>query len=143
MTILLSIDTQFMQRNFEFTCFMTRLEYLGWHGLFDGQPALLLVLQVVLLQDFNLLLRTQKVSPCSQITQQYLIKLMIYSLQLILEEKNFSSMNIVFLSVSLSLLLTVIMVEYVMSLFQNSYMHVINTINQYNSQGLYFAIYLR
>lgn len=35
-----------------------------------------------------------------------------------------------FLSVSLSLLLTVITAEYVMSLFQNLYMHVINTINQ-------------
>lgn len=67
--------SQFMHRNFKFTCFMiwggggserrhnwgkhllwNSLKhwlfwdcYLGWHGLFDGQPALLLILQVVLL----------------------------------------------------------------------------------------------
>lgn len=39
-------------------------------------------------------------------------------------------MNIVFLSVSLSLLLTVIINVYIMSLLQNSYLQVINTVNQ-------------
>lgn len=39
-------------------------------------------------------------------------------------------MNIVFLSVSLSLLLTVNINVYIMSLLQNSYLQVINTVNQ-------------
>lgn len=39
-------------------------------------------------------------------------------------------MNIVFLSVSLSLLLTVIINVYIMSLLQNSYLQVIITVNQ-------------